>query len=170
MNADMVRRYNEKVKPEDTVYFLGDIALGKGGLEYVKQLNGKKILIAGNHDLCHPMHKKSQKGMVVFKDLGFSEIHTEMPFILDSGIVIKMNHLPYAEDHSSIPRYGSFRPQNNGNWLLCGHVHNMWCVKDKQINVGVDVWGGSPVSMLEIVDIIESGVSNMKIGKIWMPS
>ena len=52
MNAAIVERFNSKVQPEDTVYILGDLMLGDNtvGEEYLKQLNGNKIFILGNHD------------------------------------------------------------------------------------------------------------------------
>lgn len=52
MNKAIVERFNSKVQPEDTVYILGDIMLGDNavGEYYLSQLNGKKIIILGNHD------------------------------------------------------------------------------------------------------------------------
>lgn len=52
MNEAIVSRFNSKVQPEDTVYILGDIMLGDNliGENYLSQLNGKKIIILGNHD------------------------------------------------------------------------------------------------------------------------
>jgi len=52
MNWAIVNRFNSKVQPEDTVYILGDLMLGDNaaGEHYLSQLNGKKIIILGNHD------------------------------------------------------------------------------------------------------------------------
>lgn len=52
MNETELKKFNEKVQPEDTVYILGDTMLGDStvGEEYLKQLNGHKIFILGNHD------------------------------------------------------------------------------------------------------------------------
>lgn len=51
MNEHMVRKWNEVVKPQDTVYHLGDIALHEKFLPmFLPRLNGRKILIKGNHD------------------------------------------------------------------------------------------------------------------------
>ncbi len=61
MNETIIRKHNERVKPEDTVFFLGDFIFkgGKeGGVEkyrqFEKRLNGKFIFIKGNHDLTFP--------------------------------------------------------------------------------------------------------------------
>lgn len=52
MNAELVRRWNEAVAPGDIVYILGDMFWCKTteAIEVIKQLNGQKILIKGNHD------------------------------------------------------------------------------------------------------------------------
>ena len=52
MNQAIVTRFNQKVDLNDTVYILGDIMLGDNnmGEHYLSQLNGKKIIILGNHD------------------------------------------------------------------------------------------------------------------------
>lgn len=42
----IIERWNETVAPEDTVFILGDF----GDMNYWYHLNGKKILIKGNHD------------------------------------------------------------------------------------------------------------------------
>lgn len=52
MNEAIVERWNEIVKPEDEVWYLGDMALSntESAIKYIKQLNGHILLIAGNHD------------------------------------------------------------------------------------------------------------------------
>lgn len=52
MNKAIVERFNSKIQPEDTVYILGDLMLGDNvaGEECLSKLNGKKIIILGNHD------------------------------------------------------------------------------------------------------------------------
>lgn len=47
---EMVARWNSVVRPCDKVYHLGDVAIGRKGLQVLERLNGRKILIAGNHD------------------------------------------------------------------------------------------------------------------------
>lgn len=51
MDDTMVDRWNAKVGPKDTVYHLGDVAIARRHLATVNRLNGRKILIRGNHDL-----------------------------------------------------------------------------------------------------------------------
>ena len=52
MNAYMIRQWNDHVTKKDEVYILGDFAISRGRAanEALRQLNGKKYLIEGNHD------------------------------------------------------------------------------------------------------------------------
>lgn len=51
MHEVMIDKWNEVVKPNDTVYHLGDVAFGKAWIPAtLPQLNGRKRLILGNHD------------------------------------------------------------------------------------------------------------------------
>lgn len=47
----MVTAWNYVVKPTDKVYHLGDVAIKRKSLEILKKLNGRKVLIRGNHDI-----------------------------------------------------------------------------------------------------------------------
>ncbi len=52
MNEKIIERWNSIVQPNDTVYHLGDIALGEvaAAVPLIKRLNGKMKLAIGNHD------------------------------------------------------------------------------------------------------------------------
>jgi calcineurin-like phosphoesterase family protein len=51
MNEEMIKRHNEKVRPNDKCYFLGDVVINRKFLNVVGRLNGDKVLIRGNHDI-----------------------------------------------------------------------------------------------------------------------
>lgn len=51
MDEEMVRRWNERVKPTDKVYHLGDVVINRKALKIMHRLNGDKVLIKGNHDI-----------------------------------------------------------------------------------------------------------------------
>lgn len=51
MDEEMVRRWNDVVKEHDTVYHLGDVVIARRHLSTLSRLNGRKILIKGNHDI-----------------------------------------------------------------------------------------------------------------------
>lgn len=66
MNEYMVYCHNLVVKPNDKVYFIGDVTMGRTAksLEILGRMNGTKVLIKGNHDLCNP-----QQYLPYFKDI-----------------------------------------------------------------------------------------------------
>ena len=51
MDEAMIKRHNERVRPNDKCYFLGDVAIGRKFLHVLSRLNGDKVLIRGNHDI-----------------------------------------------------------------------------------------------------------------------
>lgn len=51
MDEEMVKRWNETVRPNDKVYHLGDVVINRKALHTVSRLNGDKVLIRGNHDI-----------------------------------------------------------------------------------------------------------------------
>lgn len=85
MNETMIERHNAKVKEQDTVYFLGDVVINKRYLELVKRMNGRKILIRGNHDIF-----KDEE----YREVGFQQIHGVRVFT-DKFI---MSHIPLHPD------------------------------------------------------------------------
>lgn len=50
MNETLIENHNRVVKPQDRVYFLGDVSIPRRGLQHIKRLNGRIKLIMGNHD------------------------------------------------------------------------------------------------------------------------
>ena len=51
MDEFMVKAWNERVRPNDKVYHLGDVVIGRKHLNTLRRLNGDKVLIKGNHDI-----------------------------------------------------------------------------------------------------------------------
>jgi calcineurin-like phosphoesterase family protein len=51
MDEEMVKRWNETVRPNDKVYHLGDVVINRKALSIMHRLNGDKVLIRGNHDI-----------------------------------------------------------------------------------------------------------------------
>ena len=63
MEETMIMLWNATVQKSDHVYILGDFCWGKADewLRILKQLNGQKTLILGNHDLSNfPAELKNQ--------------------------------------------------------------------------------------------------------------
>jgi calcineurin-like phosphoesterase family protein len=140
MDETMVSNWNSLVSPEDDVYHVGDVSLGKRSetLQIVRRLNGRKYLYID-----------------LYESVGFM-LMPDIDSIWLGGNHFKISHLPYTGDsHSDEDRYQSHRPVDEGLPLICGHVHEAWTVKDRQINVGVDVRGFKPVSAWDIVETIK---------------
>ncbi len=51
MDEAMIKAWNERVKPTDKVYHLGDVVINRKALSTLARLNGDKVLIRGNHDI-----------------------------------------------------------------------------------------------------------------------
>ena len=51
MDEAMVAAWNERVRPNDKVYHLGDVVINRRALAIMSRLNGDKVLIRGNHDI-----------------------------------------------------------------------------------------------------------------------
>ena len=155
MHRVLKQNWNEKVAPEDTVYFLGDFCLGQASLsrKILQQLHGKKILIMGNHDKESKIPKEC-----------FESICTRMTYTLGDQDLI-LCHYPYRhtpeEEQDALQKgykvkFYERRPVDEGGWLIHGHVHEKWKVKRKMINVSVEVWDYSPISVEELKKIITS--------------
>lgn len=104
MNEYMVWAWNSVVKPSDTVWHLGDIALCQYLSDLtaiLSKLNGKINLIIGNHDKHSPMIRSR------LNNVGLKSV-SDHPVFLDSAGII-LSHYPIQN-----PRY-----------LNChGHIHN----------------------------------------------
>ena len=50
MDQALIDNWNDVVSPTDKVYHLGDVAIPRRGLKCLEKLNGRKVLIKGNHD------------------------------------------------------------------------------------------------------------------------
>ena len=66
-------------------------------------------------------------------------------------------HFPYKGDSGDVLRYAAERPTDTGEWLVHGHVHESWLQAGRQINVGIDAWGGRLASADEVDALIETG-------------
>lgn len=71
-DEELVRRWNDAVKPKDTVWHLGDVLFGTALFDILPRLNGIKRLVMGNHDQ-YPIeryieHFSSIHGCAVYRD------------------------------------------------------------------------------------------------------
>lgn len=158
MDDALIRNWNSVVPPNGTVFLLGDFSFHKKDYsEYLlKQLNGKIILIRGNHD-----HTKNIKF--------FDEVHE----ILQIKVVDNINGKFGGCTHITLCHFpmAIWNKKHYGSWHLHGHSHgtykpvsncsdhhfeglpeDLFFKHNKLIDVGVDVWGYKPVAYSQIAD------------------
>lgn len=89
MDEAMVKAWNERVRPNDKVYHLGDVVINRRALPTLARLNGDKVLIRGNHD--------------IFRDDEYREYFRELrAYHVMNGMIL--SHIPIHED--SLGRFG----------------------------------------------------------------
>lgn len=130
MNSELVRRWNNKVGPEDLVYHIGDF----GDYEYIKQLNGRVVLICGNNEL-----KDAGKNFESFRqkliDMGFVDVIKDGIYLDESvlGRKVYLTHKP--TDHAK------------DCLTLFGHVHSINLLKTFGFNVCVTYHYYAPIDV-----------------------
>lgn len=155
MHQELVARHNAVVQPNDDVWHLGDFSMDERLIPvFLPQLSGKHILVAGNHDKCHPCHKKHGPARRKYAQYGFTNVYIDT---VQFGDGIVLNHLPYVGDSGHEARYPQFRPKDEGSWLLHGHVHEAWKTRGRMINVGVDQWNYAPVKLETLKALMTAG-------------
>ena len=154
MNTILKNVFNDIVKEDDTTYFLGDLALfsetQKAALEQViRNLNGKKKLVLGNHDIMNPF---------TYQEIGFAGVHTYLDRYFKWEDNVYRVHLSHDPCVAQVP---------NSIWI-CGHVHNIFKVSYSKklnnviVNVGVDMWDFKPVSLKEVFELAYMTVQSSK--------
>lgn len=116
MHQYMISQWNSRVRKQDEVVVLGDFSIGKAQEteEILKQLNGRKFLIVGNHDrfLSDKSFDRSLFGWIEhYKELN------------DNKRKIILSHYPVFCYN------GQNRVDQDGNpraYMLYGHVHNTY--------------------------------------------
>lgn len=144
MNADLIAKFNSKVKPTDNVYILGDLILNnnKVGLECIKQLNGKLHIICGNHDTnVRRLAYTKCKNVIEVVDAKYLKIKKQMFFL---------SHFPTLCGNND-----EGKPLESKIINICGHAHTTdWAVDmDKGVifHAEVDAHNGYPVTADEII-------------------
>ena len=166
MTAEIVARHNARVAGGDLVYHLGDFAWGTDDPGAIRalldQLNGRHVLVAGNHDACSEVHRRWQRGARRYFEAGFEDVVTDAMVIQhdDLGRVL-LGHFPPLVG-SEDDRYAAHRPTHlrGARFQLCGHVHERWAARlfpgvGLAVNVGVDRWAFAPVSVPQIRELVE---------------
>ena len=97
MDEAMVKAWNERVKPTDKCYHLGDAVINRRALSTLARLNGDKVLIRGNHD--------------IFRDDEYRQYFRELrAYHVMNGLIL--SHIPLHPE--SLGRFGC---------NIHGHLH-----------------------------------------------
>jgi calcineurin-like phosphoesterase family protein len=132
MNNYIISQWNKIVNNEDIIIHCGDFCMGSKDQvdEMIKQLNGIKILIKGNHD---------RASNTWWENHGFAEVHKKL--IIDNFI---FTHKPIQN-----LEYGMYN--------IHGHIHNadmsnvIWYNKKFYFNVSVDAINFAPINFNTIL-------------------
>jgi calcineurin-like phosphoesterase family protein len=108
MDEEMVKRWNDTVRPTDKVYHLGDVVINRKALGIMRRLNGDKVLIRGNHD--------------IFRDDEYRQHFRELrAYHVMNGMIL--SHIPLHE--SSMGRF---------KLNVHGHLHSNRVMKPTGFN------------------------------------
>lgn len=159
MNESLILRWNNCVRPQDTVIHLGDVGFRYETLfDIVPRLHGRKLLIRGNHDWnSDRMERVGFRCLTTYKN----EVYRE-PI---GGRMLIMAHRP-----RDIP---TWEPDNTSTWsnpnvVLCGHEHSnapqfiKW-VRAKgdvarpimALNMSVEHWNYTPTPVEKVIEVYD---------------
>lgn len=147
MDNTLIHNWNSIVRPEDTVYHLGDFAVGGGpAAPYLRRLNGTIYFCLGNHD----------KRLRLIK--AYLDIELELQSYLNDDKV-KLG-IPYlrevtVEKQEIVLCHYAMKVWNGshkGSWQLYGHSHGTLPDDPNALScdVGMDCWNYFPVSMEQL--------------------
>lgn len=123
MDEFMVTKWNSVVGKNDRIYHLGDVAIARKNLSILGRLNGKKVLIKGNHDIF-----KLKDYTPWFEDIRSYKVFTTHKFIC--------SHIPIHPD--CIERFKA---------NVHGHLHCNTIKDPRYVNISVEKTNYTPVSL-----------------------
>lgn len=160
-DADIIKKWNNKVEKTDDVFILGDLMLGDNeqGMKKIEQLNGHLHIILGNHD--------SQTRI---------ELYKQLPNVVEVKYakVIKVSKQHYYLSHyPTICSNYNDKPYHNHMINLYGHTHQQtnffeMCGAENPFmyHVGVDSHDCYPVSIEKIDKDIHKKIQELYTEKI----
>lgn len=151
MHLDIKKKWNRKVKPNDSVYILGDLSFGRVDptIEVLDGFNGHLHLIVGNHD-----EDKMIRSLLLTGIIESVEHYKLFIFIRDAKLKqhIALSHFPFM----------TWDRASHGSWHLHGHSHgSLQAPETTRMDVGMDTNNCEVYSMPEIVDIMSQRTYNI---------
>jgi calcineurin-like phosphoesterase family protein len=149
MNEAIIENHNKIVKPEDTVYCLGDCMLNddKEGCNCIRRLNGRIYIIAGNHCTANRWQK--------YANIRYDITPLGLAYILKyQGYSFYLSHYPTLTVNGDTDK-----PLKRQVLSICGHSHttNKFQDMDKGIiyHVELDAHNNKPVLLDDIIEDIK---------------
>lgn len=139
MKEILIKNWNQKVKPEDTIYFLG----GLGDFQepdtqkIIPKLNGNKIYLRG----------KTKLKSTAVEGLGFvSCLEACFMTLGEHDCYIVAEPMPMSAPDT---------------WMIHGNFNSSWKIKpiDRKICVAANHWGYAPVSEKELIEIMDKSLN-----------
>ena len=148
MNAEIIRRWNECISPDDDVYVLGDLTLGdiEAGITLIATLNGKLHIMRGNHDTDKKVERYLELPNVV--EVKYADV------LKYGKAVFWMGHYP-----TITANYDDDKPWAKHVVCLFGHTHQeqpFYNDNPYMFNVGMDAHNCTPISIEEIIETIRN--------------
>lgn len=145
----VIEHYNKVVGKDDLVYILGDVGYRpKDQLSTLcRQLNGRKILLIGNHD---QLTKKD------YINMGFIDVF-DHPIYYNNNVIF--SHEPVKEAF-------------HNPWILNlhGHIHNGKLNIRNYFNVNIEMNGYRPLEITQFKNFIDNNCRHRRTedyGKEW---
>lgn len=144
MNETIITNWNRIISPDDVVYHLGDLCMGKTQdiVPLVSRLNGKITLLRGNHD--HSKRRKDyEKCGIIIKDIDY---------ISYKGKYFILSHIPIGNPECMSHLIG----ENAEIWNLHGHTHqyDYFSTTPNTFHVGVDSNDMKPITLDQVWELI----------------
>lgn len=142
MNAELIRRWNEKVDETDTVFHLGDISYNNGAPPewWLDKLNGRIVVVRGNHD---------------------SDLSQNAPYPWMNSCTVQ---------HGRYDFYCEHKPVGANCWQIHGHTHNNDLVTypfihkgTQRVNVSVELIGYEPLAMDRLVHLLDKNTDYTRL-------
>lgn len=123
MNTDLIKRWNDVVRPQDVVYHLGDFGMGGKAVisQWRRALNGKIKLIKGNHD----DHSNQW-----YRDCGFDEVY-DRPILVQGFYILShaplefmTDNIPFANIYGHVHNDERWKPFTTHSFNACVEVNN----------------------------------------------
>jgi len=169
MHEELIKRWNSVVGEHDIVYHLGDFSFRRDvGLlrRLVQRLNGRIILILGNHD---------QNEARRYMEAGFYDVTWHKRINLQ-GYRLMLQHYPrfpwitakagkadiIVHGHTHVKE----KYKEAGEYCIwnivseCDEIH----YEDAKIHIGVDAWDFYPVEDLQIIALCDKLIGKSKEG------